>query len=249
MALLAVNPLPINEMHSHPSPHRVVIADTHFLTSEGVLSLLSSQSQYVVAGSATNRQELYRLLRDEPGYLLITDPATFDYRGTDSLKILKELFPKVEIMLLTNTFEASDLLAYIQLGIRNFSLKTGNRGALLSALAAATSGASYFAPELSALQQEIGLGNPENSRSVTPVPPRENAPATRHLLTESEMEIVRLIASGLTTKEIATRRFLSFHTVNTHRKNIFRKLQVKSISELVMMAVKAGWIDPIEYYI
>lgn len=236
-------------MHLHASPHKVVIADTHFLTSQGVVSLLSSLPRFVVAGTATNRQELYRLLRDEPGYLLITDPATFDYRGIDSLKLLKELFPKIEIMLLTNTFEASDLLAYVQLGIRNFSLKTGNREAFISALEAATGGYSYFAAGLSALQQATDLGDPGNSRSVTSVTLRDTASATRHLLTDSEMEIVRLIASGLTTKEIATRRFLSFHTVNTHRKNIFRKLQVKSISELVMMAVKAGWVDPIEYYI
>jgi len=68
-------------------------------------------------------------------------------------------------------------------------------------------------------------------------------------LTPSEIEIVKLIADGLTTKEIASRRNISYHTVNTHRKNIFRKVEVSNASELIMLAIKAGWIDNIEYYI
>jgi DNA-binding NarL/FixJ family response regulator len=68
-------------------------------------------------------------------------------------------------------------------------------------------------------------------------------------LTNSEMEIVRLIAEGLTTKEIAARKFISFHTVITHRKNIFRKLGVSSVSELLMYSIKSGWINMIEYHI
>jgi DNA-binding NarL/FixJ family response regulator len=68
-------------------------------------------------------------------------------------------------------------------------------------------------------------------------------------LTVSEMEIVKLIAEGLTTKEIASRKYISFHTVITHRKNIFRKLGVSSVSELIMYAIKSGWINLIEYHI
>jgi DNA-binding NarL/FixJ family response regulator len=68
-------------------------------------------------------------------------------------------------------------------------------------------------------------------------------------LTSTEMEIVRLISGGMTTKEIANLKNISFHTVNTHRKNIFKKLGVTNASELIMLAIKAGWIDNIEYYI
>jgi DNA-binding NarL/FixJ family response regulator len=68
-------------------------------------------------------------------------------------------------------------------------------------------------------------------------------------LTNSELEIVRLISDGLTTKEIAARKFISYHTVISHRKNIFRKLGVTSVSELIMYSIKAGWINTIEYHI
>ena len=68
-------------------------------------------------------------------------------------------------------------------------------------------------------------------------------------LTTSEIEIVRLITGGMTTKEIAEKKCISFHTVNTHRKNIFRKLNVSNASELIIRAIKSGWIDNIEYFI
>ena len=68
-------------------------------------------------------------------------------------------------------------------------------------------------------------------------------------MTVSEIEIVKMIANGLTTKEIASKRNISHHTVNTHRKNIFRKLEVTNASELIILAIKSGWIDNIEYYI
>jgi len=68
-------------------------------------------------------------------------------------------------------------------------------------------------------------------------------------LTNSEIEIVRMIAQGLTTKEIAVKKFLSFHTIMTHRKNILRKVGVSNASELIMYAIKTGIIDTIEYHI
>ncbi len=76
-----------------------------------------------------------------------------------------------------------------------------------------------------------------------------NESGDKATLTTAEREIVRLIASGLTTKEIAVKRNVSFHTVMAQRKNIFFKLGVKSISELVVYAMKAGITDNIEYYI
>ena len=68
-------------------------------------------------------------------------------------------------------------------------------------------------------------------------------------LTKTEMEVLRDIALGLTTKEIAEKRFSSFHTINTHRKNIFRKLNVNNVHEATKYALRAGMVDAAEYYI
>ena len=69
------------------------------------------------------------------------------------------------------------------------------------------------------------------------------------VLTKTETEILIDIANGMTTKEIAERRFSSFHTVNTHRKNIFRKLKVNNVHEATKYAIRAGLIDTAEYNI
>ena len=68
-------------------------------------------------------------------------------------------------------------------------------------------------------------------------------------LTNAEIEIIKLIAQGLTTKEIAAKKILSYHTIITHRKNIFKKLEINNTSELVMFAIKTGIVDILEYYI
>ena len=80
-------------------------------------------------------------------------------------------------------------------------------------------------------------------------PATDDMPPAIASLTKTETEILKLIAIGLTTKEIAERRFSSFHTVNTHRKNIFRKLGVNNAHEATKLALRAGLVDSAEYYI
>jgi len=121
------------------------------------------------------------------------------------------------------------------LGINNIILKTAGREEILEALAATLKGKKYYSNELLDLLFDPGEKKSTNEETGQ--------------LTVSEMEIVRLIAEGLTTKEIAARKYISFHTVITHRKNIFRKLGVSSVSELIMYALKSGWINLIEYHI
>jgi DNA-binding NarL/FixJ family response regulator len=78
---------------------------------------------------------------------------------------------------------------------------------------------------------------------------KKSNPFDYNQLTTSEIEIVKLIAQGLTTKQIALQKYISFHTVMTHRRNILRKLGVSNASELIMYAVSSGLIDTIEYHI
>ena len=122
-----------------------------------------------------------------------------------------------------------------KIGIKNIIYKTSDRDEIFAAVDAALKGKKYFAEEILDMILEQGENKPIIEEGVQ--------------LTSSEIEIVRLIASGRTTKEIAHNKCISFHTVNTHRKNIFRKLGVSNASELIIHAIKSGWIDNIEYYI
>ena len=139
------------------------------------------------------------------------------------------------ISILTNSLTKPEFTELTKIGIKNMINKTADREDILAAINAALKGKKYFSEEILDMILEMG------ESKASPEEPTH--------LTNSEIEIVRLIAGGLTTKEIAHHKNVSFHTVNTHRKNIFRKLGVSNASELIMHAIRAGWIDNIEYFI
>lgn len=213
----------------------LVIADSQYLVVEGLKSLLKEEEHFFIAGIVSTQYDLLKLLNNVPCDLLITDLSMLDYNAIDDLKRLKEEFPGLDILLLTECVNKAEFSELTRNGIKNILYKTADRDEILTAIDAAMKGKKYFTDEILDMLLESG----------------ENKPVIEELahLTSSEIEIVRLIANGLTTKEIALRKNISFHTVNTHRKNIFRKMQVSSASELIMHAIKAGWIDNIEYYI
>ena len=136
---------------------------------------------------------------------------------------------------MSNSIGKTDLHELNAARIIDIILKTADKEELFEAIDATLKGRKYYSSELLDLLFEV------NEK-------KNNSEETGHL-TVSEIEIVRLISEGLTTKEIASRKFISFHTVISHRKNIFRKLSVTSISELIMYSIKAGWINTIEYHI
>jgi DNA-binding NarL/FixJ family response regulator len=215
--------------------YKIVIADTQFLVVEALKSLLGNDERFSIVGIVNTQQELYKVLDKESCHLLITDITLLNFEKIDDLESIKQKFPQLTILILTNFVSEAEFTELTKIGIRNIIYKTADRDEVLSAVDAACKGKKYYADEILDMILEMG----ENK--LIPEEPTH--------LTSSEIEIVRLIASGLTTKEIAIRKNISFHTVNTHRKNIFRKMGVCNASELIIHAIKAGWIDNIEYYI
>jgi DNA-binding NarL/FixJ family response regulator len=215
--------------------YKIVIADTQFLVVEALKSLLGNDERFSIAGIVNSQYELYKVLEQEPCQLLITDNALLDFDSPDDLQAIKRKYPKLSILILTNLLSKAEFAELSKIGIKNIIYKTADRDEVLSAIDAAFKGKKYYADEILDMMLEMG-----ESKSVLEEPTQ---------LTVSEIEIVRLIANGLTTKEIAARKNISFHTVNTHRKNIFRKMGVSNASELIILAIKSGWIDNIEYYI
>jgi DNA-binding NarL/FixJ family response regulator len=167
--------------------------------------------------------------------LLITDPLLMDYNGMDDLIKVRQKYPQISILILTQSITKIEFVELRKAGITSIIFKTTGREELFAAIKATLKGRKYYTPDLLDLMvdRNESLAFEEESKN----------------LTFSEIEIVKMIANGYTTKEIATQRNVSFHTVNTHRKNIFRKLGVTNASELIMQAIKSGWIDNIEYYI
>lgn len=217
------------------SEYKIVIADTQFLVVEALKSLLANDERLSVAGIVTTKDELLNFLVKNSIQLLITDPASLDFEQSYDLQFIKQQFPQLAILILTNSISKDEFTRLTRVGIKNILNKTAERDEILSAIDSAIKGKKFYSGEVLDLILELG-----ENKSVMEVSVQ---------LTISEIEIVRLIAGGMTTKEIAEKKCISFHTVNTHRKNIFRKMGVSNASELIIHAIKSGWIDNIEYFI
>jgi DNA-binding NarL/FixJ family response regulator len=213
----------------------VIIVDSQYLIVEALKSLIGNDERYFLAGVADTQNELYKLLESVQSGVLITDFSNIDYDGVDDLKNIRDKFPLISILILTNVINKTEFAGLTKAGIKNMIYKTSDKDEIFNAIESALKGKKYYSDEILDLFLELG----ENKYAVED---------PKHL-TASEIEIVKLIANGLTTKEIAARRNISYHTVNTHRKNIFKKVEVSNASELTMHAIKAGWIENIEYYI
>ncbi len=227
-------PRPAAAQSAEPSSNRnhgaILIADSQYLTTAALTSLLL-ENGYTVE-TAESRHELIEKLKSCEVSLLVTDYILLDYRSINDLAEIAASQPGRPVLALCNLITPMQIRELNRAGIRNIALKTDDRAELMHAIA-------------TALKKKKGY-----TGSVLDILLRQDEPSRdTALLTASEIEIVRLISSGLSTKEIAAKKHISFHTVMTHRKNIFRKLGVSSSQEMMLHAIKAGLIDNIEYHI
>jgi DNA-binding NarL/FixJ family response regulator len=208
----------------------ILITDTQYLTNQSLQALLTSCGHEVQV--VTNRSELILNLREKRIELIVTDYVLFDFMSISDLAEIRKNAPDTPVLILTSTINQMQIRDLNNAGIGNISLKIDDREELIHAVDSALRGKKHYSDGvLDILLKKEGLME------------------TPGLLTRAEIDIVRKIASGLTTKEIASKKQISFHTVMTHRKNIFRKLGISSSSELVMYAIKSGMIENIEYHI
>jgi len=222
-------------MNYNRNKFQTVIADSQFLITEALKIIIQNSHHYSNICVADNFADLESVLKTSPVDILITDFALLDYDGFDKLKLIIKQYPKLGILILTNHINKIELNELTRIGIKNIIHKTTNPEELFSALDATLTKKKYYSGEVLDLLLENNTGSNETQELIN--------------LTPSEIEIVRLISTGLTAKEIADKKNISFHTVMSHRKNIFRKLNINNASELLMYAVRAGLIDNIEYYI
>jgi len=217
------------------TPVTLLIADSQYLITESLKYILQSEGRFIVDKVVTEKSELMKELKIRNISLLILDHSLIDIGSISELKEITGSFPDLKVLVISNNVTKPELIELNSAGINDIILKTADKEEIFEALDAALKGKKYYSNELMDLLFEVN--------------DKKNPGDETGQLTISEIEIVRLISEGLTTKEIASRKFISFHTVISHRKNIFRKLHVTSISELIMYSIKAGWINTIEYHI
>jgi DNA-binding NarL/FixJ family response regulator len=220
-------------MNNPAEKKKIIIADNQFLVTEALKHIMGETfSIKDIAGSSS---ELKILLQSEVPDILITDYTQLDFNGFEDLRELRKTYPSIVVVILSNNISRNELAEFNMLGIKNILHKNAGKEELFTCIDYALRGKKYYSDIFLEMLFEMG----EKKGLID---------EASHL-TNSEIEIVRLIAQGLTTKEIAGKKFLSYHTIMTHRKNILRKLGVSNASELIMLAVRTGIIDTIEYHI
>ena len=191
--------------------------------------LLGRQKDTSLLLEADNKAELIQQLRLHPTAVVILDYTLFDFSGAEELMVLHERFKEADWLLFSDElslpFLRQVLFSSMAFGV---ALKDNSKEEILR----------FICNHVSNL---LLAGNGSSSPTHPTI--------KDDLLTTAERSILKEIALGKTTKEIAAERNLSFHTVNSHRKNIFRKLGVNNAHEATKYAMKAGIVDLVEYYI
>jgi len=210
-----------------------IIADNQELTRFALESLLQKDEDITVY-RAFDRAGLVALLKEHESAVVLLDYTLFDFADEDQLLIIAERFALSQWILISDEL-TPQFLRRIVYSSHQFSVvfKDGPLSEVREALNAVERHSRYLSQR--ALETII-IQQQEEEKS-------------ENILTTTEMEIVKAIAQGKTTKEIAAERFSSIHTVTTHRKNIFRKLGINTAHEAVKYALRAGLIDPSEFYI
>ena len=208
-----------------------IIADNQELTRYALEHLISEDKEQHLF-YAWNRTALVNLLAEHTNAIVLLDYTLFDFADEDQLLIVAERFSQSQWILLSDEL-TPQFLRRMTYSSRQFSIvfKDGSLGEIRQALIATDRHERYICQR--ALEAIISQQQEEKP----------------DLLTATEVEIVRAIAQGKTTKEIAAERFSSIHTITTHRKNIFRKLNVNTAHEVTKYALRAGLIDSSEFYI
>lgn len=213
----------------------IFLADNQYITQEGVCALLNRKGETSIRFAGTKQALLEGLHAWSESYVVL-DYILFDFKSVDELIILQERFPAVKWLLFSAEL-STEFLREIYFNAPNFSIlyKDSSEHEVEAAFSDFLEGKRYMGSIVSnALLNNLYKQNTETRKAH---------------LTTTEKEILIDMASGKTTKEIAQIRHISTHTVVTHRKNIFRKIDVNNVYEATKYAVKAGLIDLADYFI
>ena len=203
---------------------RILIADDHVLVRQGVRALLE-QAGMVVVGEAADGPEALRLAHTHAPAVALLDIAMPHLNGVETARRLRETVPQTKTILLTMHTDEAYVLEALQAGAVGYVVKTQATADLVQAIHTVIQGAIYLSPWVTtAVVQAYVRG--------TPLP--------RDPLTSREREVVQRIAEGQTTKEIAADLGLGVKTVESHRINAMRKLDIHETATLVRYAIRRG---------
>jgi DNA-binding NarL/FixJ family response regulator len=210
---------------------RVLLADDHSLVRAGIRSLLNAMADVQVVGEASSGEEALALATREQPDIVLMDIAMKGITGLEAAVRMRQANPGVRVLILSMHSGEEYVLQALRAGAAGYLLKDAATGELELALRSVMRGESWLSP---AVSRQVVEGYVQ----------RAGADATPDVLTARQREVLRLVAGGKSTKEIAFFLNLSVKTVETHRAQIMERLGIRDVPGLVRYALRTGLVPP-----
>ncbi len=210
----------------------VLIADDHQLVIDGIKLMLSDEADLNCAGEANDGQQALALLKEKPFELVILDINMPVLNGVETCKKISKDYPDIKILALSMLKEASLIKLMLKNGAHGYLLKNAGKGEVLEGIRAVLAGKKYFSDEVSEIIMSSLSGKSEKTKA-SPFPK----------LSRREKQVLQLIVEEYTTSEIAEKLFISFGTVETHRRNLLIKLGARNTAGLVRTSLEYGLLE------
>ena len=212
---------------------RIVLADDHTILREGLRALLSAVPNFEIVAEAGDGREAVRCVEKLGPDLLLMDLSMPRMSGMDAISEIKKRFPAIKIIALTVHKTEEYLMATLQAGVDGYVLKDATHDELVMAIHNVMAGKPYLSPGISGKVIEGYLEGKEGSLSVS----------SWQKLSQREREVLKLIAEGYKNKEIAEDLCISLKTVEKHRANLMKKLDLHNAATLTVYAMERGLVS------
>jgi DNA-binding NarL/FixJ family response regulator len=214
--------------HGPDSSLRILVADDHEIFLHGLKGILQHSGFTIVAEAADGREAVRQALEHKPE-VAVLDIVMPEINGIEAAIEITKALPDTKIILLTVHSEEQYVLEALRAGIRGYVLKSRASTEVIQAIREVSRGGVFLSPDVSRSIVDAYLDKSKSGSET---------------LTPREIEVLRLVAEGRTTREIAAQLGVSVKTADTHRMNILRKLDMHSTAELIHYAIRRGLVQP-----
>ncbi len=206
---------------------KLLIADDHKILLEGIVSLLQSEGSFDVAATAGNGYEVMELVKKNNYDVCLLDINMPLLDGMEAAKLIKATKPGIKVIMLTTYNDKEIISELVHIGVSGYLLKNSGKSELVEAIKKVMSGRYYFSAEVEDIIMQ-GVAEKKDTELI--------------VLTEREIEIVKLLGKEYTNEKIANELHISYRTVETHRKNIMQKTKSHNLAGLLKHAYSKGFI-------
>lgn len=208
---------------------KTLLVDDHKIVRDGIHSILLADKKIDVVGEANDGVEALEIIKRKAGKIdvVVMDINMPGLNGVDATEIIKKLYPKVKVLGLTMHSEHSYIINMIEAGAMGYILKDSGGQKLIEAVKTIAEGKNYYCGEVS-------------STLVNGVVKKEGFAGDRFGLSHRQIQILQFVSEGLSNDDISTKTRLSKRTVETHRRNIMKKMGVKNAAEMIAVAINEG---------